>query len=188
MAPWGWQEISSFIYAQQCSAVQGSQSESNLCAHPKRQIQFKYFSSLEGVIQPALGKPSLFPSLLMLDWVASLPSLFSWMRNDILSPRTWDLPDLAFTVNVRPMTPSKCCFLHSFTQEQKRKTQVSSCQRHLLWQPGQETHCPCLDLLLLRVLKSGLVSKHHQQFHCKNRLEKSTLHLVNTARLTLPQA
>lgn len=68
------------------------------------------------------GKTQLAPfSLLVLYWVVSLLSFFSWMRNYLLSPRTWNLPDIAFPVSAKPMTQSKC-FLHNITQEWKGKT------------------------------------------------------------------
>lgn len=88
----------------------------------KKRNTVQIFLFSRGFDSASPGKTQLvLPSLLMLDWVVSLPSLFSWMRNDLLSLRSWDLPDLPFPVIVNPVTPDKCCFLHSIAQEQKRK-------------------------------------------------------------------
>lgn len=48
-----------------------------------------------GIDSASSGKAQLVPFyLLMLNWVVSLPPLFSWMRNDLLSPGILGTSDL----------------------------------------------------------------------------------------------
>lgn len=112
-----------------------------------------------------------------LDWIWNEFFLCSLGRRTIFFPlRTWDLLILLSQSMCNPwhLTSAFCTALHRIKKGNKEYPAPPS-----LAALTQRTRLDLIlwfyDLLLLWVFKSGLVSKHHLWFHCKNHLEKPTL-------------